>query len=264
MRSRLNPGDILAAGHWAPPFRHSGATWRAQPLDNSGSAVLASTGLPALAVGRHIYILTQDRWRHRASAGRTVTALWASGKSWILVATAGGALARYDGRTFRPIATGLADGDAIEVLLGSSQAHIYGRAQSGAWLRVDRGAKVVPMTPAPALAGFDEQAAGLGPGGTLLVAGTVPAAGSGLTPALARSQGSQIQMWDHPGPLAAGDRFAVVWTAPRTGEVLVASRAGAVHIRSKSGAWSVGAVSGALPAAARPRLRAGATPAPAN
>lgn len=264
VRSRLTPGDVLAAGHWAPPFRHSGATWRAQPLDNSGSAVLAGTGLPALAVGRHIYILTQDRWRRRASTGRTVTALWASGKSWILVATADGALTRWDGRRFRPIATALADGDAIELLIGEAPAHVYGRAKSGAWLRIDRGARAVAMTASPALVGFDEHAAGLGPGGALLLAGTVTAAAGSPTPVLVRSQGTQLQVWDHPGPLAAGDRFAVVWTDPKSGEVLVASRTGAVHLRGKTGTWSSGTVSGALPASSRPAMSPGATPAPAH
>ena len=259
------PGEIVAGGRRTPPFRQAGGTWRADVLTNRGSMALARGGaVPALAAGRHIYVMEKGAWVRRAAAPRPVRALWAASPTSLLVATSDGALARLEGARLTPLKAPLDKDETVELLLGASARAVYGRTSAGGWIRLDR-AGAARMSPDQALEGFEEHAAGLDPAGALLLAGTLPAPGGGRRLVLARADGNRLLAWETPGALAERaerDRVAVVWSHPSSGEILVASRSGAVALRARAGGWKTGRVNGALPA--RPGAAAGAGPARAR
>jgi hypothetical protein len=260
LRSPTRPAEIIAVGEQAPPFRFSGTAWSAEQVGNRGPTVLGqSGGVPALAVGRHVYTLEKDAWVRRVSAARVATAIWAASDRSIVVATGDGALARWDGKRLAPMKTGLPAADPLVLLVGSQPRQLYGRSKSGRWVRVS-GASVAGLALARELDGFEEQAAGVGGDGALLLAGTVPVPGGGKKPVLARAEQTRVVPWQGLWALADGDRFAVVFA--QGGELLVASRAGSVRVRGASGAWTEGRVIGDLPApAGKPRR---APPAPSR
>lgn len=247
VRSPTRPAEVIAIGDEAPPFRFSGAAWSADMVGNRGPTALGrGGGVPALAVGRHVYTLepVKDDWVRRVSAAKVATAVWAASDKSILVATSDGGLARWDGKRLTPMKTGLAAGDPVVLLLGNQPRQVYGKSKAGRWIRVN-GASVAQVAFDRALDGFEEHAAGIGGDGALLVAGTVPVAGGGTKPVLVRAEQIRIAPWQDLWALADGDRFAVV--AAQGGELLVASRAGSVRVRSAAGAWVEGRVAGDLP-----------------
>ncbi|HTE53560.1 MAG TPA: hypothetical protein VK698_22045 [Kofleriaceae bacterium] len=253
--------EVFAIGADSPPYHFQAGAWRAEPLGNRGPAALSMSGpLPALAIGRHIYTLDGAVWVRRASAAHRVTAAWAAAPGTIVLATAEGPVARWDGRRFATVRTPLPAADPIVELVGASPAALYGRARSGAWLRIDR-ASCARLTPVRELAGFEEHAAGPGPDGRLWLAGTLPGAGGARRTVLARADRDRLVLAAELPPLGAGDRVTVVLGHPPTAEVLVATRAGVVRIRDKRGTWTEGSASGALPA---PPPRRGAPGAPAR
>src|SRR5262245_48954198 len=73
VRSPTRPAEVIATGDEAPPFRFSGAAWSADMVGNRGPTALGrSGGVPALAVGRHVYTLepVKDAWVRRVSAAK--------------------------------------------------------------------------------------------------------------------------------------------------------------------------------------------------
>lgn len=255
VRSPTRPAEVIAAGDQAPPFRFIGGSWSADVVGNRGSAALArGGGVPALAIGRHVHTLEKNAWVRRTSAAKVATAVWAASPTAILVATSDGALARWDGKRLAPIKTGLAAGDPLMVLVGAQPRQVYGKSKAGRWIRVVGGSSSA-LSLARELDGFDEQAAGVGSDGALLLAGTVPAPGGGRKPVLARAQQNRVVPWQDLWTLPDGDRFAVVFA--QGPEILVASRAGSVRVRGGDGSWSEGRVAGELPVpAARSRRSA--------
>ena len=229
------------------------------PLTNRGATALSATGLlPLLVVGRHIYSLEAGAWQRRATAPRRVTAAWAAGPAALIVATNDGALARWNGRRFTPLRSPLPAGELIVALIGASPAAVFGRAEGGAWMRIDRGGTAA-ITPARELAGFEEHAWGLGPDGALWLAGTAANGGNTRRPILVRADRNRLVPAGDLPALAAGDRVAVLLGHAPTGELLLATRAGAVRVRDKKGTWSEGSASGALPQKApRAGARSGA------
>jgi hypothetical protein len=253
--------ELLAVGTHTPVFRFQGGAWRAEPMSNRGQAALTATGpLPVLAVGRHVYTLESGAWVRRASASKRVSAAWSDGPRALVVATADGALARWNGRRFTPVRTPLASGDAIVGLVGASASALYGRGQSGAWIRIDRGGAAA-LTLDRDLAGFEEHTYGLGPDGRLWLAGTLPAPDGTRRAAIIRADKDRVVRGSDLPPLAPGDRLVVVMGHAPSGEVLVATRAGAVRVRSRKGIWSEGSASSALPAPPAPTARRGGGPA---
>jgi hypothetical protein len=239
--ARSPSGELVAAGDQAPPFRFKGAAWHAEPVGNRGSATLSQGApVPALAIGRHIYTLEKNAWQRRASAAKSVTALWAGTTTTFIAATSDGGLARWDGKRFTPVKTGLAAGDAIATLVGGSSKQVFGRSKAGRWIRVGGGALAL----AKELEGFDEHAAGIGGDGGLLLAGAVAG-----RPVLVRGEKNRLVAAGDLPALASGDRFAVVWA--QGGELLVATRGGAVRVRGAAGSWAEGRVAGELPAVKR-------------
>ncbi|HWM85241.1 MAG TPA: hypothetical protein VNO33_05370, partial [Kofleriaceae bacterium] len=216
VRAAPRSDEVLAIGADTPLFRFRGGAWRAEPLSNRGPASLSATGpLPVLAVGRHIHALESGAWVRLASAASRASAAWAAGPKGLVVALADGALARFDGRRFSPLRSPLAAGDAVVILLGASPAAIYGRAESGAWIRIDRGGTAA-LSPAAELAGFEEHAAGLGPDGALWLAGTLPGANGARRAVLARADRNRLVTAGDVLPLTAGDRVAVLLGHPST------------------------------------------------
>jgi hypothetical protein len=250
VRARPRTDEVIAVGESTPLYRFASGAWRAEPLTNRGPAALSTTGLAALAVGRHVYTLdpATGAWQRRASAARQVTAAWAASPTYVVVATADGGIARWEGRRFAPVRSPLPAGTALAALVGASPSALYGRAGTGAWLRIDRASAAL-LSPARELAGFEEHASGVGPDGRLWLAGTVPATDGARRAVLARADRDQILPAGDLAPLAPGDRLAVLVGAPASGELLVATRAGAVRMRDKKGTWSEGAASAALPPA---------------
>jgi hypothetical protein len=258
---RAQPGsdEVIAIGADAPPFRFGAGAWRAEPLANRGPALLSADGpLAVLSIGRHIYTLEDGQWQRRASASQRVTAAWAASATALIVATADGGLARWNGRRFTPVRAPLPADESIVALVGASPAAVFGRAETGAWIRIDRGG-TAQIAPAQELAGFEEHAWALGPDASLLLAGTVPAQGGARRPILARADRNRFVVAGDLPALPAGHRVAVLLGHAPTGEILIATRAGAVRVRDRRGVWREGSASGVLPAPpARPGARSGA------
>jgi hypothetical protein len=255
VRARPSSDEVIAVGADAPPFRFRADAWRAEPLANRGPALLSAAGpLAVLVIGRHVYTLEDGAWQRRVSASQRVTAAWAAGATALLVATGDGGLARWNGRRFTPVRGPLPADESIVALVGASPAAVFGRAESGAWIRIDRGGTAL-VGPAPELASFEEHAWGLGPDASLLLAGTVPADSGARRPILARADRNRLVAAGDLPALAAGDRVAVVLGHSPTGEILIATRAGAVRVRDSRGSWREGSASGVLPA---PPARSGA------
>jgi hypothetical protein len=246
---RVGPtDDVFAVGDDAPPYRFSSGAWRSEPVGNRGPAWLATSGpLPTLVIGRHVYTLDGTAWSRRASASHRITTAWAAGPASIVLATTDGQLVRWDGRRFATVRSPLPATDPIVALVGGSPSAVYGRARSGAWVRIDR-ASCARVALDRTLAGFEEHAAGPGPDGRLLLAGTVPGTGGARRAVLIRAERDRLVLASELPPVAAGDRVAVVVGLPTTSEVLVATRNGAVRVRGKTGTWAEGVVTAALPA----------------
>jgi hypothetical protein len=246
VRAGPRSDEVLAVADQTPPFRFQAGAWRAEPLTNRGAAALSGTGpLALLVVGRHVYSLHAGAWQRRVSAARRVTAAWAAGPTALVVATSDGALARHNGRRSTPVRTPLPAGQPIVALIGASPAALYGRGESGTWIRIDRGGAPA-LVPARELAGFEEHAWGLGPDGRLWLAGTLTG-GNARRPILVRADRNRLVPAGDLPALAPGDRVAVLLGHAPTGEVLIATRAGAVSVRDKKGTWTEGSASGALP-----------------
>lgn len=257
---RVGPtDDVFAIGENAPPYRFASGAWRSEPLGNRGPAWLAMSGpLPTLVIGRHVYTLDGTAWLRRATASHRVTTAWAAAPASIVLATDDGQLVRWDGRRFAKVRSPLPATDPIVELVGGSPAAVYGRARSGAWIRIDR-ASCARLALERTLTGFEEHAAGAGPDGRLLLAGTVPDTGGARRAVLLRAERDRLLLTAELPPVAANDRVAVVLGLPTTAEVLVATRNGAVRVRGKTGTWAEGLVTTALPAApARPGRPSGA------
>ncbi|HEY8146692.1 MAG TPA: hypothetical protein VIG06_28615 [Kofleriaceae bacterium] len=258
LRSPTRPGEVIAVGDDAPPFRFAAGAWTADVVGNRGAATLSrGGGVPALSVGRHVYTLEKDAWVRRTSAAKVATAVWAASPTSILVATSDGALARWDGKRLAPMKTGLPATDPIVLLVGAQPKQVYGKSKAGRWIRI-AGTSTAALVLARELDGFDEHAAGIGSDGALLLAGTAGAAGA-TKAVLAHAEQNKVVPWQDLPALADGDRVAVVFAAG--GEVTVASRSGAVRVRAAAGTWSEGRVAGELPPA--PAVR-GRRPGPAR
>ncbi len=252
LRSPTRPGEVIAAGDEAPPFRFAAGAWTADLVANRGPAALSrGGGVPALAVGRHVYTLEKDAWVRRTSAAKTATAVWAASPTAILVATGDGSLARWDGKRLAPLRTGLPAADPIVLLVGAQPNQVYGKSKAGRWIRI-AGAKTAALALGGELAGLEEHAAGIGGDGALILAGTVSAAGAKKA-VLARAEQNRVVRWQDLAGLADGDRIAVVFASG--GELTVATRAGTVRVRAAAGGWSEGRVAGDLPAAPAARGR---------
>ncbi len=259
---RLGPtDDVFAVGEDAPAYRFSAGAWRAESLGNRGPAYLATSGpLPALVIGRHVYTLDGTAWHRRASASHRITTAWAASPTSIVLATSDGQLVRWDGRRFATIRSPLPAADPIVDLVGGAPAALYGRARTGAWVRIDR-ASCARLTLDRSLAGFEEHAAGPGPDGRLLLAGTVPGTGGARRAVLVRAERDRLLLAAELPPVPTGDRVAVVVGLPTTSEVLVATRNGAVRVRGKTGTWAEGLVTAALPAPPAGTRRSSGAPA---
>jgi hypothetical protein len=258
---RTQPGsdEVIAIGADAPPFRYRAGAWRADPLANRGPALLSADGpLAVLSIGRHIYTLEDGEWKRRASAPHRVTAAWAASATELLVATADGGLARWNGRRFTPVRAPLPADESIVALVGASPAAVFGRAEGGAWIRIDRAGTAL-VAPAQELASFEQHAWAVGPDASLLLAGAVQASGGARRPILARADRNRLVVAGDLPALPGGDRVAVLLAHAPTGEILIATRAGAVRVRDRRGAWHEGSASGVLPAPPpRPGARSGA------
>jgi hypothetical protein len=263
-RDPSDPALLLAAGSRTPPFRHREGTWRAEPLTNRGAQVMSRSGpIPALAVGRHVYVRDKGGWTRHTSAGGPVVALWAASRTSMLIATPQG-LARLSGKRLSPVKTPLGPDDALTALHGASPDQVFGRSSSGAWIRVGKTGSAAALAPTPELAGFEEQAAGIAPDRALILAGTVPGDGGARRAVLVRSDGGRLLRWEDPRPLADGDRFTVIWSHAPSGELLVATSAGSVRVRGRDGSWKTGQVSGELASGRSAPARRSAAPAPAR
>jgi hypothetical protein len=244
------PGDtIIAAGSWAPAFRHEGGVWHARPLPNRGELGAPQPGSsPALVVGRQVYLLDKGgRWKRIAGAPRPMPVIWASGSNRMWVADNQGGLYRSTGGGFAPVRAGLAAGDTIVAMAGPGEAELYALSATGALLALRPGA-AAPVAIPPELAGLRIDAVGVAPE-HVLVAGAVIGAG-GERPVLLRAVKGKLQVEGDLPPLPGGDRVAAV-RGTAAGEVLVAGSRGHLLVRRSPTAWTQATVSGDLPPAAR-------------
>ena len=257
-------GTLFVGGARAPLFRFDAGTWHAHPLPNRGSSTLPADGAPAVAIGRHVYTWRNQRWTRLRSARDRITAIWAATDTRVYVATRGGDIQYTSPGGWRSIRHPLPPGDPVVLLTGRADEQLYALSRSGAVLRLGaRNATALPR--APALSGFEPQAAATAPDGELWVAGVVtgppeapappgddPGAaaqapqetpqaagagaqgeGSAVTPAravLAHTAQGTLRLVEPLPPLASGERFTTLRVGPG-GALLVATSAGFVHYK---------------------------------
>jgi hypothetical protein len=161
------PGHgLFVGGGRTPLFRFAQDTWHAHPLPNRGSCRVAAGGLPAIAIGPHLYTWRNQGWARLRSAPSVITALWAGTESRIHVATTQGQILLSRPGGWSNIPHPLAPDDPIEILTGHPGKQPYALARSGALLRLGSAAATL-VARAPALAALQPQAAAAAPDGEL-------------------------------------------------------------------------------------------------
>ena len=239
-------GELFVAGASTPLYRRRDGVWQAMRLGQRGAIVLGAGPLPAVAVGRHVFVQTRTGWTRVGQAPLPVTALWAAPERDVVVA-AGGVLWRLRGGSWQR----LVKPAAPSAIVGTG-AWASGVGGTGPWALAGasaydlaRGRAVTARTPgAIAAATATRDAVWL-----LIVSGAGPmvlerhglAPGAAAEPPLAT-------------PLPADASLAAM-LVDASGRVLLATRAGAVHLWA-DGAWTRPALVDELPAPRR-----GAAPA---
>ncbi len=270
-------GVLYGFGRATPLFRYDAGSWHVHPLPNRGPIGFATSGAPAIAIGRHVYLLSRHEFtrvtslpaaHRRGRDRRSLTAVWASDARRIYAAGSDGKLGRYDGKRWTNLPQPLPASDRITSLTGVAGKQLIAIAASGTLLEVG-ARRARPLTIAPELTGFRAVLAcpDLAPaaGGAIWVVGTLPAdpaptagpgapaaptdAGPPVAPArrwiLTRAKGGRLERVDDL-PAPAGDRFTVLIGDP-AGGLLLATRSGRVLVRGTDRAWTEGRVSGEPP-----------------
>jgi hypothetical protein len=238
-------GELFAIGRSTPLYRRRAGVWQAVRLGQRGGIVWGTGPLPALAVGRHVFVLSRTGWTRAGQAPPAVTAVWATAERDIVVA-AGGALWRLRGGGFarvpKPAAATGVFGDAPWALT------------DGAAIDLTRPRAVAPLSTGPIAA-----AAAAGDAVWFLIAlpdGSFVLERHPAPPVLARrptvrpAPRPPIQLTAVPVPAGALITGLVV---DRLGRALILTRDGAVQVWA-DGAWTAGTVGDALPP---PRTGAG-------
>jgi hypothetical protein len=241
-RAFASPGGTLfAVGSASPLFAREGGTWASFPLPNHGPCAANPGPIPAIAVGRHVYLLEGESWRRQASARSTITALWATSPTRMYAATHSGALAVLSGRAWTNLRSPLPPGDTIRHIIGVAGQHPIAISDSGAVLELGNiAARALPRE--VALEGMEIQALGTHKG-TVFLAGTT--AEHPERAVLVRIHKGKLVLDATLWPLAPGDRVALV--AGGT-DLLVATARGQVRSRRADGTWVDGVISPDLPA----------------
>ncbi len=200
---------VWAVGARAPVFRHDGTSWKVVPGARGGPATLAGPGspLPALAVGKRVYLGTGNGLRVLPQAPGRVTALLARGPGDVL-AVADGALVKLAGARWRPVAVPAAE-PVVELCAAGKRT--VGLGSTGGLFTLERD-----RLRRASMEGFQPHACGAA-GGRVLVSATVGAvleiASSGMMPLPSLPAGDVIALL----PFPAGGELAVT----RDGRVLV-------------------------------------------
>jgi hypothetical protein len=235
-------GELFAIGRTTPLYRRRAGVWQAVRLGQRGAVIWGSGPTPALAVGRHVFLLSRTGWTRVGQAPPAVTAVWATGERDVLVA-ASGALWRLRGSGFarlpRPATATGVFGEAPWALV------------AGFAFDLTRLRPVLPLTTGAVAAAA---AAGdavwfliaLPTGAFVLERHPRPAAGARPPP------GPRPSIQLTAVPVAAG-ALVTGLLVDRIGRALIVTRDGAVHVWA-DGAWTAGVVGDALPP---PRTGAG-------
>lgn len=243
---RGRSGSIYVTGVHAPFYRWSQGSWQVRPVPNRGRMVAASaSGVPAMAVERHVYVQRGKRWTRLATHRKAVTSLWAGDQARVYVGDADGGIARYGKGGFATIQTthaGLAPGDSVAAFAGRSGKDLYAVTAQGVLLAIS-------ATRATALAGADklEGARALLLGGSS--GGIFAVVEAGAKRMLAELRGNALTWVDDLPPIASGDHLAVL-ASDRDGWIVIVTTNGSVALRAPDGSWTTGQVSGELPASA--------------
>jgi hypothetical protein len=236
-------GDLFAIGASTPLYRRRAGSWQAMRLGQRGAVVLGTGPVPAVAIGRHVFLQSRAGWTRVGQAPLPVTALWAGGDRDVVLA-AGGVLWRLRGASWMRLPRPQAP-----IGVAGATASGAGIAGSGPWaltarVAVDlaRGRAVTAQSP-----------------GSIIAATTSP---QGIWLLIASPTALAIERHALPpaapltlAPPVAGDATIAAFLADRAGRLLIATRGGDVHVWA-DGAWTAGAVSDELPAP-----RKGAAPA---
>jgi hypothetical protein len=213
--------DVIVTGVSTPLYRFDGTGWTAVRLGQSGKTVMGRGPVPAVAVGRHVFVHNNGKWVRVAAAPGAVTALWASSTKKVFAVTADGVHALRGSDLVRTRA-------AVGAIVGASP---WGISDTGA-IDASNGKSVLAAT------------------------GAIAATGGAGTPWLVTSDGANpLQLVGKVGgkattietPIPAGTGLAGL-AADKSGRVVIVTAAGEAHIWADS-AWSTGALVDQLPEA---------------
>jgi hypothetical protein len=213
--------DLLVTGISTPMYRFDGKTWTATRVGQSGKTFLGRGPVPAVAIGKHVFVERKGKWARVGQAPGAVTAVWASAKRVFVVTAAGVHVLR--GSTF------VRTRAPVSAIVGTTAA--WGIADDGVFdLATGRAVSTA--------VGVIAATAGDAAPWLVVSAGTAP-------PRLVGKVGTTAVAVDTP--LAAGTALAGI-AADRAGNVALVTAAGEVHLRIGD-TWSTGALADELPPA---------------
>jgi hypothetical protein len=231
--------DLIVAGPATPLYRFDGSAWSAHKLGQSGRIVVGRGPVPAVAIGKHIFLekpadprnkAARPGWIRIGEAIGPIIALWAASPRKVLVVTAAGVHALRGRELVRT-------GAAVDAIVGDVP---WGITADGA-TNLARARDSLPA------------------------AGTIAATAGATAPYLLTTDGTTLRLVGRTPagpisvdvPVTAGAAIAGL-VADHTGRVLVVTADGELHVYADN-AWTSGTLVDELPAP-----RPGPGPAPTS
>lgn len=239
--------DVWALGSSTPPYRYDGTTWSASTFPMTGTAVMSTSGAPAVAVARRVMVWSQGKWVQLPTTGaKGILAVWAGGPKDALVATVDGDLRRYDGTTWTIITPKLVSTtERIRALQAGVAPAVIAMGDQGSLLTVDKtSAKAVTLETRITM--WNGQIGAQTTTGQPYLLGAATVEGRERL-AIGKIESGKLVLVDTLPALAAGDA-AVAMLAAKDGSLVVVTRQGVVHMRAADGGWTRGVTDPSLPA----------------
>ena len=203
-------------------YTFDGSLWRAAPIGQRGRVLTGTGSLPAIAIGAQVFVRDKQAWLRVGTAPAPITALWATSKTNVRIATATSVLGLRGG-AFVPVAPAL----VATGLVGSAPYAI-----SAAGLVDTSKAKlpvIAAVTDVVATAAVPPNAKDL----------WLVSAPAGAAPSLHLLHGGKLGA-PIAVPVAAGVQIAGI-TADHGGRVLVITSSGEIHLwDDHTTAWTTG------------------------
>ena len=222
---------IHAVAGSSPLYRNEFGMWHAFSLPNRGPVSLSPGAKPALAVGRHVYVLRNGAWKRlRSARAKRLTALWLEDDRQLWAADNKRRLLSYSRGKWTTRRLKLAADDQVRSLTRVG-TELFVLTRAGAVLRV-RGTTATPLSTPADMSDVVVAAAAVGAGKLILVGRSEARA-----VVLAVDGDALVVREDLPNPKPSA--AVLMLHADSQGDVLLSTDDGLLWVR-KSGKWMQG------------------------